>query len=93
MSFQFSPKIIKERIAYLLERVYGVSVEDIKERNNKRNVSEARKTYCYLLRKYLGYSYPFIGSIIERDHSTVVYNVRTFDEEDFIDSCGLTIDI
>mgnify|MGYP003631825774 CR=1 FL=1 len=50
----------------------GVTVEDAKGTVRDAEIVRARQIYSYLA-KEMGYTYKKIGSIINRDHSTVIY--------------------
>lgn len=54
----------------------GVSVEDIMVGDRTRPNVNARHEAMYLLRRNFGLSYPRIGAIMGRDHTTVMNGVR-----------------
>lgn len=45
--------------------------------SRKQTVVDARKCYCYLLRRYSGESFPRIAKNIQRDHSTVIAAIES----------------
>lgn len=53
---------------------YGISVEDIKRRSRHKNIAQARHLVAYLLREINDLSYPAIGDIIGRDHTTAIHS-------------------
>lgn len=55
--------------AYVLE-------ERVFWRSNDRRVAEARFMAMYLVRDLLGLSYPAIGKLFDRDHTTIVHGVQ-----------------
>lgn len=55
---------------------YGVSVVCILGRDRTRRVSAARRCAYATIRSRKGISYPAIGRIFGRDHTTVIYGVR-----------------
>jgi hypothetical protein len=60
---------------------YGVTVDMIMSRDRHSSVAAARHAVCYALRYDLPdreLSYPEIGRILDRDHSTVMSSVKTF---------------
>ena len=60
---------------------YGVKVADLKGRDNRRSVAFPRQVAMYLIREILALSYPEIGKLFAKHHSTVMYSVETITEE------------
>jgi len=60
---------------------YGVKVADLKGRDNRRSVAFPRQVAIYLIREILALSYPEIGKLFAKHHSTVMYSVETITEE------------
>ncbi len=60
---------------------YGVKVADLKGRDNRRSVAFPRQVAMYLIREILTLSYPEIGKLFAKHHSTVMYSVDTIAEE------------
>ena len=52
---------------------YGVSKEDIKSKKRTKEVTWARQMTVYLIREITELSYPNIGNIIDKDHTSVIY--------------------
>jgi hypothetical protein len=50
---------------------------DLDRRDSKRERSEIRFIYCHLARE-MNYSLEEIGSLIDRDHTTIRYNLTSF---------------
>ncbi|MBQ8980754.1 MAG: chromosomal replication initiator protein DnaA [Eubacterium sp.] len=65
------------RIVDEVSRTTGVSVEDIYSKKHTAEVSDARKMCFYIVREVTNISYEDIGKEFNRNHSTVMYNVRT----------------
>lgn len=55
----------------------GASKNDLLAGKQSRKVSEARQIYCYLAKKHTEYSLTAIGKFINKDHSTVIYSIKT----------------
>ncbi len=53
---------------------YGVSKEEIKGKKRVKNIIWARHVTVYLIREITELSFPNIGDIIEKDHTTVMYS-------------------
>jgi chromosomal replication initiator protein len=54
---------------------YGVRVADVKGRSNRRSIALPRQVAMYLIRNLLELSFPEIGRIFSKHHSTVMYAV------------------
>ena len=55
----------------------GITKDQIINRNNSQQITEARQIYCYLAKKHTEYSLVYIGKFIKREHATVIYSIRT----------------
>lgn len=53
--------------------VYGLTLADLRGDSRCPNVSEARQLAVYILRRDAGLSYPGIGKLLNRNHSTTMY--------------------
>ena len=58
-----------------------VSVEDIKGRSRLRNIARARHLVAYFLREINDLSYPAIGEIMGRDHTTAIHSHEKMRDE------------
>jgi chromosomal replication initiator protein len=56
---------------------YGIRVADLKGRSNRRSIALPRQVAIYLIREILGLSFPEIGKIFSKHHSTAIYAVET----------------
>ena len=63
-----TPDMIVSRVA----KKYGVSKEDIYGRQRTKHIAAARNISIYIIRKITGISFPMIGDLFERDHSTII---------------------
>jgi chromosomal replication initiator protein len=54
---------------------YGIRVADLKGRSNRRSIALPRQVSMYLIRNILELSFPEIGKIFSKHHSTVMYAV------------------
>ena len=70
-------KINPENIIETCSKFYGVRKEDIYTEKRTKDVAFARQVSIYIIKELLGCSYPKIGSIIGKDHSTAVYAYKT----------------
>jgi len=71
----------KERIIHECADEYGVTVEDVLGVARKNQVVLARRKAAWLFWKNTKMSYPQIGRLLNKDHSTIIYAVRTYEKE------------
>jgi chromosomal replication initiator protein len=72
------PTVSVERIQEIVSTRFGISVADLTSHRRARQLSMARQVAMYLSRKLAAASFPAIGEKFGgRDHSTVMYAVRT----------------
>jgi chromosomal replication initiator protein len=71
------------RLLVVVAEHYDVTVADLTGPSRRRDILRPRRVAMYLLRDHLHLTYPSIGRLLHRDHSTVVYGARRVrDEED-----------
>lgn len=66
-------------MSHLIEQVaayYSLDPRDLVGHNRSKRLVRARHVCFYVMRKRFGLSYPQIGQIMHRDHSTVIYAVE-----------------
>ena len=69
-----------EKILNEVARTYNVMPADIRGNKRNANVSAARQMTMYIIREVTGMSMEAIGQEFQRDHSTVVYSIKTMEE-------------
>ena len=69
-----------EKILNEVARTYNVMPSDIRGKKRNANVSAARQMTMYIIREVTGRSMEAIGQEFQRDHSTVVYSIKTMEE-------------
>ena len=69
-----------EKILNEVARTYNVMPADIRGKKRNANVSAARQMTMYIIREVTGMSMEAIGQEFQRDHSTVVYSIKTMAE-------------
>ena len=55
---------------------YGITLEDLRSRNRMARLADARAVACYLLTRHLNMSSTDIGTMMLRNHATVLHSVR-----------------
>lgn len=78
----------KEEILEIIAEECGVNVNDVMKKVRKSELVKVRHLYSAILRKYYGFSYPKIGEIMDKDHTTIIHSVDAFrnrykNEEDY----------
>lgn len=71
-----APQLDGKMIRDFIGCQYNVSVEELKSRSRKRSVAFPRQMGMYLTRKYTDQSLADIGSLYNRDHSTVLHAIK-----------------
>ena len=79
-------KVTPEKIVAKVAAKYGVDPGDIYSKKKANDISRARHISIYLLRKISDLSYPNIGRLLNRDHSTVMSSYKIMEQEIKIDS-------
>ena len=67
-----------KRLLECLANLYDITSADILGKCRKAHISEARMVFIYLMR-HLGYSTTYLGELLNRDHTTMLYSTKTFD--------------
>lgn len=71
----------QEMIIEAVEKHTEIKFSDIVKKSRKRKLTEARKLYCYFMKTRLKWSLAEIGETIGgRDHTTVVHNIRVYND-------------
>ena len=76
-AFTPTPDMIIEETA----RFYSITPEDIRGKNRSKNVALARQIAIYIIRTRANLSLTDIGSIFERDHTTVLHSVNKIEQD------------
>ena len=74
----YSKILILNNYLNIISDKYGINLKSLKGKTRIREIVEARQLFCATA-KHLNpkISYKIIGSIINRDHSTVLYSIKT----------------
>ncbi len=71
------PELDGIMIRNFISSQYKISVNELQSRSRKRHISFPRQIAMYMTRKYTDLSLADIGQIYQRDHSTVLYAIKT----------------
>jgi len=66
------PEVTAKRIISLVSKRYGVAEDDIFGRKRQQKICHARNVSIYIIKKSTDLSYPSIGKMFGRDHSTII---------------------
>jgi chromosomal replication initiator protein len=66
-----------DRITAVVCEHFGVERSDLLSRRRSRHIATPRQVAIYLCRMHLGTSYPRLGELFGRDHSTAIHAVET----------------
>ena len=69
-------KITPEYIIEKCASFYSVKKEDIYSDKRTKNIALARQVVMYIIKELTDFSFPKIGSILGKDHATVLYSVK-----------------
>ena len=71
-----------KKIAEVVADFYDININDLINRNRKKEIVKPRQVTMYLMREELKSSYPFIGSKLGgRDHTTAIYACEKIGKE------------
>jgi len=75
-SNSYAPDYIIGKIA----DYYNISPEEVTGKGKTKNVANARQMAIYLIRTLTGLTLEQIGTVMNRDHSTVLHSIRKIEE-------------
>lgn len=71
---------------------FNVSLDQMLGGSHEPFYAHPRQTAVYIARKALGYSYPRLGVMFNRDYTTMIYAVRAV-EKRMADDAGYELDV
>ncbi len=77
ISININSQLTSKKIVDSIEKVFSVSKEEIMGKIRISNVALARQIAMYLCKTELKLSYPVIGKIFKRDHTTAMHAYKT----------------
>lgn len=80
VSMKDSPKETVQKILGVVCKHFSVALEDIKSKSKKHEVVEARHCAVYLIRLMTPLSLKQIGTMFERDHSTIMNSLAVMEK-------------
>ena len=70
-----------DKILATVSAHYRLTVEDIKGRKRTSNIAFARHVSAYLIKKLTDRSFPAIGRVFGRDHTTMINSIETVEKK------------
>lgn len=61
-----------------IEKIFGITKDQIKSRDRHRDIVEARHAFCYVARFEFSHSLKRIGKEINRDHTSIIHSTDAF---------------
>lgn len=65
-----------QRIENIISNSSGLSIDDIRSKSRLAAFSNARNAIWFACHDIMGYSYPFIALLYDRDHTTIISGVN-----------------
>ena len=69
-----------DKIFSAVYRKYGIKKEDIIGERRTKNIAQARHIAIYLIRQITDMSFPGIGRILNRNHTTIISSIETVEK-------------
>ena len=73
--------ITVDKIFTAVYNKYGITKEDITGKKRNKEIAQARHISIYLIRELTEMSYPNIGKIFDRDHTTILFSYNTMHDK------------
>ncbi len=70
-----------DKIFAAVEKKYGISKAELTSKSRVKEVAQARHVTMYLIKTVIEMSYPNIGKLFERDHSTVMNSIDVMEKK------------
>lgn len=64
------------QIEGIVAKMAGVTIDEIHSHHRDKEFADARAMVWLIAREYMNYSYPLIGRLYNRDHTTVMSGVK-----------------
>lgn len=74
-------EITPELIVAHCAKFYNFTPNELYSDNRKKEISTARKITMFVIREILGMSFPKIGAMFGKDHSTAMYAIKSVEEK------------
>lgn len=72
---------MNDKIIQTVCKIWNVSLDDVCGRSRKQEIVYTRMTTAYFLRQYTTLSTTEIGTLINRDHATIIHYLKAYDSE------------
>ena len=75
------PEVTAKKIIETVSKKYGIPIDEIYGKSRSKPVSSARNVSIYIIRKITSLSLKEIGSLFDRDHTTVMSSIKSVEKE------------
>lgn len=73
--------VTTDKILHTVSEKYDVTIEELKGRKRTSNIAFARHVAVYLIKKLTDRSFPAIGRVFGRDHSTIISSIEAVEKK------------
>ena len=73
--------VTPKMIIKMVSQKYGIDEKDILSEKRASNISQSRHICIYIMRKVLELSYPTIGKVFSKDHTTMMSSYKRIEKE------------
>jgi chromosomal replication initiator protein len=70
-----------DKIFTAVYKKYGIKKEDIIGERRTKDIAQARHIAIYLIREITDMSFPGIGKILNRNHTTIISSIETVEKK------------
>lgn len=70
------------KAAKQITKKHGTNLREVYARDRRPHVVKARYAILWVIRRKFGWSYPSLGKLINRDHSSVMNGMNRYQEEE-----------
>lgn len=82
-TFLATPNVSAKDLMKKCARAFNTTPEALVSEHKHRPICHARWSLYWALRQRFGWSYPRIGRMCARDHTSIIYGIRRIDDPDF----------
>lgn len=76
----FKTKSTLNKLLHIISEETDINISTLKSCSRKRHIVEARYIYFFLARKLTDFSLSDISSLLNKNHSTVLYGIKTVND-------------
>jgi len=80
LDIRYSEYIEYDLVENILRACYivtGITIKEMRSKSRQRHIVDARRIISHLIRRITKYPYEYIGSLLTRDHSTIIWHIKS----------------